>query len=142
MTGVVIVSHGRFVDGILDSVRMLLGSDVLSKVTSVILTEMDSVEGLVQRVKEAIEKVRDENGVLVLVDLFGGTPSRAAAMIVIENPNIEVVAGLNLPMLLQVLLNLDKPANELAKLAVEAGREGIIHVSEKIRKQVLKTREQ
>ncbi|RLE57825.1 MAG: PTS mannose transporter subunit IIAB [Thermoprotei archaeon] len=142
MTGVVIVSHGRFVDGILDSVRMLLGSDVLNKVTSVVLTEMDSVEGLVQRVKEAIEKVRDENGVLVLVDLFGGTPSRAAAMIVIENPNVEVVAGLNLPMLLQVLLNLDKPANELAKLAVEAGREGIIHVSERIREQVLKTKEQ
>ncbi|NPA99221.1 MAG: PTS sugar transporter subunit IIA [Crenarchaeota archaeon] len=138
MTGIVIVSHGKFVDGILDSIRMLIGTDVLEKIESVILTETESVEGLTERIKNAIEKVKDENGVLVLVDLFGGTPSRAAAIIALENPDVQIVSGLNLPMLLQVLLNIDEKADELARIAVEAGKEGIINVGEKIRREVLK----
>ena len=138
MTGIVIVSHGKFVDGILDSIRMLIGTDVLDKIEPVILTETESVEGLTERIKKAIEKVKDEKGVLVLVDLFGGTPSRAAAIIALENPDVQIVSGLNLPMLLQVLLNIDENAKSLAKIAVEAGKEGIIDIGEKIRKEVLK----
>jgi PTS system mannose-specific IIA component len=137
LTGIVIVSHGKFVEGILDSARMLIGEKSLSKIEYVILTETESVEGLVEKIRRAIEKVRDEKGVLVLVDLFGGTPSRAAAMIALENPDVYIVSGLNLPMLLQVLLNIEEDAASLAKIAVEAGREGIIDVSEKIRKEVL-----
>ncbi len=138
MTGIVIVSHGKFVNGILDSIRMLIGTDVFDKIESVILTETESVEGLTERIKKAIEKVRDEKGVLVLVDLFGGTPSRAASIIALENPDVQIVSGLNLPMLLQVLLNIDEDARNLAKIAVEAGKEGIIDIGEKIRKEVLK----
>lgn len=71
-----------------------------------------------------------------MVDLFGGTPSKVASLIALQNPGVEIVSGVNLPMLIQVAIEKDKPAHELVKIAIETGKKSILNVSEVVRKAV------
>lgn len=98
MVGIVIISHGDMADGILDAVRMIMGEQ--ERITTVNLREMDAVEGLMDRVSEAIDEVNTCNGVLLMVDLFGASSFNASARLALTHDNIEVIAGVSLPMLL------------------------------------------
>ncbi|HWQ17832.1 MAG TPA: PTS sugar transporter subunit IIA [Sulfolobales archaeon] len=141
MAGVVIVSHGSYCIGLIDSLKLLVGENAPTGgwIEAIPLESLDSPETLQEKLEKAISRVNDGKGVLILVDLFGGTPSRVASLLMAENPNIEIVSGVNLPMLIQVALERDKTSRELAEIAVKAGAEGIVYVSEKIRESFKKS---
>jgi PTS system mannose-specific IIA component len=126
----VIVSHGDLADGLVDAARMIAGE--LEGIATVSLREMDAVEGLVERVAAAIQAVDSGDGVVVLVDLFGASPFNASARLALQGDSkMEVISGMSLPMLLDLVVERDgKTLEQLVEIAQEAGTSGINTLSE------------
>jgi PTS system mannose-specific IIA component len=130
MIGIVVVTHGKLGEGFLDAMYLIAGPQ--KGIEKVALMEEDSIELLRDRMLEAVKKVDDGSGVLVFVDMFGASPSNAAAYLV--NENVEVVTGVNLPMLLEIINLRDSMSlNELALTAMNAGNESIKNLTEIVR---------
>ena len=116
MNRIIVVTHGPLAAALLKSAQMILG-EKLSDVEAVCLGPQDNLESARAKVELALAGAEMEktsgaweasavsSGVLVLVDLFGGTAGNAAAW-ALGDRSFEIVAGVNLPMLLEVLLNL------------------------------------
>jgi mannose/fructose/sorbose-specific phosphotransferase system IIA component len=129
MVGVVLAAHGPLPMALLESVAMIMGD--LPQVTSVSLMPGDSLEGLVDRLQSAVNEVNAGQGVLILLDLFGGTPANAAALLSQQMAGVQAVSGVNLPMLLEMLLErlgTDAAVEGLAETAAAAGRAGVVNV--------------
>lgn len=76
------------------------------------------------RVRDSIESLRSSDGLLILTDIYGATPSNLARYFS-EDDDIRVISGLNLPMLVRALNYIDKPLDELADITIEGGRKGL-----------------
>lgn len=133
MIGVVVVTHGKFAEGLLDAMRMIAGERESLRMVS--LGETDDVDLLVDRVGEAAAAVDEGDGVLVFVDLFGASPFNASARLALtKKEGIEVVTGVNLPMLLEVVMSRDgMTLSDAADLACQVGAEGIRKLSSTIK---------
>ncbi|MEX2690657.1 MAG: PTS sugar transporter subunit IIA [Candidatus Njordarchaeia archaeon] len=142
MIGIVVITHGPLCEGLIESVHMLLGRP--KQLVGVPLLEGEGIEELKAKVMEAIKKVNDGSGVLILGDLFGGSTLNVSSLIAVERDDIYIVSGINVPMLLTVLLereDYDSP-KDLAKRAISAGKEGIIDVNERIISKLKKVKEE
>jgi PTS system mannose-specific IIA component len=130
VVGIVIVSHGDMADGLLDAARMIVGEQ--DGLATVSLREMDAVEGLMERVAAAIEKVDGGDGVLVLVDLFGASPFNASARLAMQgDSHMEVISGVSLPMLVELMVQREGESLEkLVQVALEAGTSGVRTLSQ------------
>ena len=100
MIGVVVVTHGQLATELLNAAEMIVGD--LPRFAAVSIGWHDDVSDAREDIAQAIERVRgDDGGVLLLTDMFGGTPSNLA-MTFIEANQIEVLTGVNLPMLIKL----------------------------------------
>ena len=100
MIGVVVVTHGQLATELLNAAEMIVGD--LPRFAAVSIGWHDDVGDAREDIAQAIERVRgDGGGVLLLTDMFGGTPSNLA-MTFIEANQIEVITGVNLPMLIKL----------------------------------------
>jgi PTS system mannose-specific IIA component len=109
--GVVVVTHGQLATELLNAAEMIVGD--LPRFAAVSIGWHDDVSDAREDIAQAIERVRgDGGGILLLTDMFGGTPSNLA-MTFIEANQIEVITGVNLPMLIK-LAGLAKSADLLA----------------------------
>jgi PTS system mannose-specific IIA component len=98
--GVVVVTHGQLATELLNAAEMIVGD--LPRFAAVSIGWHDDVSDAREDIAQAIERVRgDGGGVLILTDMFGGTPSNLA-MTFIEVNQIEVITGVNLPMLIKL----------------------------------------
>jgi PTS system mannose-specific IIA component len=98
--GVVVVTHGQLATELLNAAEMIVGD--LPRFAAVSIGWHDDVSDAREDIAQAIERVRgDGGGVLLLTDMFGGTPSNLA-MTFIEVNQIEVITGVNLPMLIKL----------------------------------------
>jgi len=99
--GVVVVTHGQLATELLNAAEMIVGD--LPKFAAVSIGWHDDVSDAREDIAQAIERVRGDAdaGVLLLTDMFGGTPSNLA-MTFIETNKIEVITGVNLPMLIKL----------------------------------------
>lgn len=132
MVGVLVVAHGRLGEALLESAQMISGSADGAKALAFLPGQ--GVEDLEAALRAALAEMGPVDGTLCLVDLPGGSPARVAAMLAGENPALEVVAGANLPMLVEVLVMRDAmSARELAEHAGHAGSEGIVNVGALLR---------
>ena len=124
--GVVITGHGDFAVALLGAAELIVGPQV--DVEAVCLDPQDSPEIHAAALQAALARVESGAGVLVLTDLFGGTPANTAAL-ALGRGAIAELCGVNLPMLLEVLTSRDEsPLPTLAAAALRAGRTGIIDV--------------
>ena len=131
---VLLVGHGPLASGLRGAIEMIAGPQ--ERLAVVQLRPEDDVERVSDRVEAALHKlgVTDDGEAVIFADLFGAAPANAAASLLRHRPNIEIVAGMNLPMLLESLLGREGvSARELAKSAVEDGRESVRDVGEVIR---------
>ena len=128
MPGLLVVSHGTLAGELVDAVRRIVADvDALEAVS--IGWDVD-MEEATQRIQEAIARVERKGGVLVLTDMFGGTPSNLALSL-LEPGRIEVVTGVNLPMLIKcVNLRGEAELSEVARRVAEQGRQSIQVASE------------
>ena len=130
MVGMLIVTHGRLGEGLLDAMQMIAGPQ--EKVDSVSLKEGDSIDELKERILNAVKILDDGSGVLVFVDMFGASPSNAAAYLL--NENVEVITGVNLPMLLEIVSFRESSSlQELSANAMTAGVESIKNLTQLLR---------
>jgi mannose/fructose/sorbose-specific phosphotransferase system IIA component len=115
--------------GLLDAARMIVGDQ--EALIDLSLQEMEDVEGLMDKVEAAISQVDMGEGILVLVDLPGASPFNASARIAMQRDGIEVVTGVNLPMLAELLVMRDGSSlEECVEIAKEAGISGVRTLSE------------
>jgi len=99
MIGLVIVTHGRLAHEFLSAMEHVVGHQ--RAVETVCIGAEDDMERRRQDILEAVARVDDGQGVILLTDMFGGTPSNLAIS-VMEQTRAEVIAGLNLPMLIKL----------------------------------------
>jgi PTS system mannose-specific IIA component len=110
MIGVVVVTHGQLANELVNAAEMIVGD--LPQFTAVSIGWHDEVNDAREDIAQAIERVRGDAGVLILTDMFGGTPSNLG-MTFLEKDRIEVITGVNLPMLIK-LASLQTSQNLLA----------------------------
>ncbi|MCL4245560.1 MAG: PTS sugar transporter subunit IIA [Candidatus Dadabacteria bacterium] len=137
MVGIVVVTHGELAKELISAVNFVLSSNPSVKMEGVCLDPDREFESFKQEIKNAIKKVKGKDGILLVTDMFGGTPSNISLTFLDEN-NIEVISGVNLPMLLKLATLSDKVTlMDAVKIAEAAGRDNIIVAS-----QLLKNRNQ
>ncbi len=131
MVGIVLVSHGTMANGMLEAAHMIVGDQ--DGMMAISLEEMDDVEGLMEKISVAVTHVDSDDGVLVLVDVFGASPFNASARLAMTRDKMEVITGMNLPMLLELAIQRqDKNLDELIKIALEAGSSSIRTLSDSL----------
>jgi len=99
MIGVVVITHGQLAIELLNAAEMIVGD--LPQFTAVSIGWHDDVNDAREEIEQAIERVRGAEGVLLLTDMFGGTPSNLG-MTFLEKDRIEVITGVNLPILIKL----------------------------------------
>lgn len=123
MIGVVVVAHGGLAHEFLKTTESIVGP--LENFTAVSLQGDWEADQARQAIQEAIRKVDKGDGVLLLTDLFGGTPSNICLSF-LEDGNVEVISGVNLPMLIKLPSFTDEhKLQEAAMLAMEYGKRNI-----------------
>ena len=123
MIGLVIVTHGRLAEEFLDAMEHVVGPQ--KNVVPISIGPDDDMERRRRDILKAVAGVDDGQGVIILTDMFGGTPSNLAIS-VMEDAHVEVIAGLNLPMLIKLAsLRGRQSLQECVACAQEAGRKYI-----------------
>jgi PTS system, mannose/fructose/sorbose family, IIA component len=127
MLAIIIGTHGYFARELLSTAEMIFGSS--SNVKSIHLIPGKGVEDLVKEYEAALEELDTKDGVIFLNDLFGGSPYNAACRIAMQSDGYGVVAGVNLPMLIEMLSIQSNTEGisivELTEKAIEAGKMGL-----------------
>jgi PTS system mannose-specific IIA component len=99
MIGIVIVTHGQLGNALIEAAEFILG-DRPEAIESVSIDLSENAEKLRDKIARVIKKVQDREGILILTDMFGGTPSNLSYSF-LEEGHIEVLSGVNLPILIQ-----------------------------------------
>jgi PTS system mannose-specific IIA component len=118
MIGILIVTHSQLGEALIDAAEFVLGSRPQG-VVSVSIDLNQNVDRLRERVASGIKKVVQDGGVLILTDMFGGTPSNISYSF-LEEGRIEVLSGVNLPVLVHALDHRDRMRLAELAAAVEA----------------------
>ncbi|WP_414056890.1 PTS mannose transporter subunit IIAB [Pantoea dispersa] len=121
----VIGTHGWAAEQLLKTAEMLLGEQ--ENVGWIDFVPGENAETLIEKYQAQLARLDTSKGVLFLVDTWGGSPFNAASRIVVDKPGYDVIAGVNIPMLVETLMGRDDNPSleELIHIAVEAGREGV-----------------
>ena len=126
MVGIVLASHGGFADGIFQSAEMIFGKQ--ENLAHVILKPDEGPDDIRAKMEKAVASFDDQDQVLFLIDLWGGTPFNQANNLVKEHEDTwAIVSGMNLPMVIEALgqrMGSDN-AHDIAKAIVKPGRDGI-----------------
>ena len=123
MIGLVLVTHGRLAAELIGALEHVVGPQ--EDVNAVCIGPDDDMERRRTDILESIEKADSGSGVVLLTDMFGGTPSNLAIS-VMEKANVEVIAGVNLPMLIKLAsVRATESLQNAAEQAQDAGRKYI-----------------
>ena len=123
MIGMVLVTHGRLADELISALEHVVGPQ--QNVTTVCIGPDAEMEQGRAEILDSAAKADEGDGVVLLTDMFGGTPSNLAIS-VMDKANVEVIAGVNLPMLIKLAsVRKTDPLAEAVERAQEAGRKYI-----------------
>ncbi|MBP3546408.1 MAG: PTS sugar transporter subunit IIA [Alphaproteobacteria bacterium] len=123
MLGIILVTHGNLAKEFVAAMQHVVGPQ--EQIDTVCIGPEDNMEARREEILQKVENVDTGDGTIVLTDLFGGTPSNLAISIM-DKAKVEVLAGVNLPMLIKIAtLRKDKSLKETAIGAQEAGKKYI-----------------
>jgi PTS system mannose-specific IIA component len=126
MIGIVIVTHGNLASEFKSALEHVVGRQ--EQIEAIPITPHDNMEERRNAILTAVKGVQTGDGAVVLTDMFGGTPSNLA-LSVLDNGHVEVIAGVNLPMLVKLArVREELSLADAVKQAQEAGRK-YIHVA-------------
>jgi mannose PTS system EIIA component len=135
MIGVVIVTHCHLAEELICAAQLVVGEE-LKQFQAVSVEPKDGSEAIREKILTAVRKVDSGRGVLILTDMYGGTPSNISLSF-LEDKKIEVITGVNLPMLLKLATyqnNFD--LEQLATFITDYGQKNINLASEVLKKRV------
>lgn len=136
MTAIIIGTHGNFSEELLKSSEMIFGKQ--ENVGYVTFKPGEGSEDLINKYNELLNTLDTKDGVLFMVDLFGGSPFNAASRIALGKENMDIITGVNLPMLLEVYGSRSfSNLQELVSVAKNSGMESI-----KVFKEVMNSKEE
>jgi len=128
MVGGVIVTHGQLANEMVSAAEMIVGE--INHITAVSIGWHDDVDVARAEIERAIERVETGSGVLLLTDMFGGTPTNIAASFLGE-ASVEVVTGVNLPMVIKLATQEESETlGQLARRVRDQGQEQIYLASD------------
>ena len=122
MIGLVIVTHGGLAVEFRNALEHVVGRQ--TQLETVAIGPDDDATARRQDIVDAVRRVDSVKGVIILTDMFGGTPSNLAIS-VMDEAKAEVIAGINLPMLIKLAKSRDRPVADAVAAALEAGRKYI-----------------
>lgn len=129
MIGIVLITHGNLAEELLSAVKFVLSGEPSIKMAGVSLDPSREFDTFQNMIESAIKSVDNGDGILLVTDMFGGTPSNIGLTFLEEN-KVEVISGVNLPMLLKLsTIKKDVTLQEAIKIAEKAGRDNIIVAS-------------
>lgn len=132
MVYLILASHGNLAEGMLNSVQLLAGPQ--KNISAITLKPGNSIEAFAQKLSNEIKnQINKEKHVLVLTDMFGGS-STNSALIALQNLDFKCITGMNLPMVLEAVLdqNQNYDFNQYLNKVKEAGNHGIIDLNQKV----------
>jgi mannose PTS system EIIA component len=127
MIGFLIISHGAFGESLIHSASHVLGKRPLY-VRQVGITVHDDPDALIPVAEDLIRFVDRGEGVLILTDIYGATPSNVASRL-LKPGRVEGIAGVNLPMLIRALTYREEPLDTVLAKALSGGTEGVIRMA-------------
>ena len=131
MIGVIIACHGRLAIELLETSKTIVG--LSDRVFAIGLSVGEDPIQIANKVEAILDSLEPDTSCLILLDLFGGSPALSCIRLALQNPRIELVSGVNLPMLLEVLLQREgKSLARLSEIAEKKGKESIMNVREAI----------
>ena len=131
--GIILISHGHFAEYAMKSAEMIVGKQENCKIISV--TDDKDLENVLSEIRDAYKKLKDEREVIVLADIFGGTPCNAGSRMILDGCDITVYTGFNLPVLLELLLNMELPTEEIKDKLEEVYKNAFININDKLSSQ-------
>ncbi|HEY8804984.1 MAG TPA: mannose/fructose/sorbose PTS transporter subunit IIA [Clostridium sp.] len=135
MIAIILGTHGKFSEEILKSAEMILGEQ--ENISTITFLPGEGADDLMKKYEEAIKSLQCEDGVLFMVDLFGGSPFNAASRIAANEENMDIITGINIPMLLEVFsAKENSTVEELAQLALSTGHIGIKSLKETLKNSI------
>ena len=139
MVGVVVVTHCHLAEELIAAAKLVVGEE-LKQFQPVSIDPKEGSEEIREKIIAAIRKVDKGQGVLILTDMYGGTPSNISLSFLAEK-KIEVITGVNLPMLLKLATySSDMDLETLAVFITDYGQRNITLASEVLKKRVEKKR--
>jgi PTS system mannose-specific IIA component len=123
MIGIVLVTHGRLASEFIEALEHVVGAQ--RNMSAVCIGADDDMEQRRQEIIDSVAKADEGDGVVLLTDMFGGTPSNLAIS-VLDQGRVEVIAGVNLPMLIKLAsVRASEPLTSAVVQAQQAGRKYI-----------------
>lgn len=135
MVGVVVVTHCHLAEELICAAQLVVGEE-LKQFRAVSVEPKDGSDAIREKIVAAIRKVDGGQGVLILTDMYGGTPSNISLSF-LEEKRVEVITGVNLPMLLKLATIQDPLAlDELAAFITDYGQRNINLASQVLKKRI------
>lgn len=123
MVGILIVSHGRLAEALISSVQLIVGN--LQRIKGVSIWPRDREKEVKERIQGKIAEIDDGDGVVILTDILGGTTTNLSLSF-LEDEKVEVVTGVNMPMLLTLFTyRKGRSLREIGRLVKKSGRRSI-----------------
>lgn len=126
MIGILIVSHGTLGESLIHCASHVLNKRP-PRVKQLGISTQDDPFSLLPQAQTLVKELDDGDGVLILSDIFGGSPANIAAKLLVPG-RVEGVAGVNLPMLIRVLTYRDKPLQTAVVKAISGGCDGVVRI--------------
>lgn len=123
---VLLITHDGIGQSISDTAAAIRGNsnDAVNYLSIPAKLKPEELGFFADQIRNSIESLKHDEGLLILTDMFGATPNNLARYFG-NDENIRVISGLNLPMLVRVLNYIDQPLEELVKIALEGGQKGL-----------------
>ena len=130
---IILASHGPFAQGALECAQMLIGQQQDIKVISVLVDS--NIDNLRQQMSESYQSLNKGDGVIILVDIMGGTPCNLAGELLIQHGDVLLFSGFNIPVLLEVLNNREGSLNDVKSAIEEVFPQSCVDVAQVLNSQ-------
>jgi mannose/fructose/sorbose-specific phosphotransferase system IIA component len=127
MVHLILAAHGTVAQGILSGAELICGKQ--KNISTISLMPSMGAEMFGMELQKIISSIKEEDEVLILTDIIGGTPTNQAIRKYANNKRVSIVTGLNLAMLLEAIFErVNRTAEETAEICEKAGKDGIINL--------------
>ena len=126
MIGILLITHGTLGESLIHCASHVLNKRP-PRLKQLSITAQDDPYNLLPQARNLVKELDDGDGVLVLTDMYGGSPANIGAKLITPG-KVEGVAGVNLPMLIRVLTYRDKPLQTIVTKAVSGGCDGVVRM--------------
>ncbi len=124
MVGILIISHSTLAESLKQTVSLIVGEK--ENVGTLSLMKNDRIEDFSDRLKKAVTEIDKGDGVLILADMFGGTPCNSALALYGSDEKVRIITGVNLPVVIEAIMHAGRTVDELSRTIMERRDKSII----------------